>query len=157
MSRSAIEVGFKLSSSFFEKIRKFLVFVEKKFEINNEANLSTRIEQYESQLKSTLETLDSRIIKYFDQNGTVNEENMSGTDVPCSILESLLAADFEQINEPLVAQFLMVWSSKCDEDEEFLIELRDTFSIGLENTRNVSKIIQDKYLGRGFSIYFRLC
>ena len=103
-------------------------------------------------MKSTLETLDSRIIKYFDENGTVNEENMSGTDVPCSILESLLAEDFEQINKPLVAQFLMVCSSKCDEDEEFLIELRDTFSIGLENTRNVLKIIQDTYLGRGFSL-----
>ena len=118
-----------------------------------EANLSIRIEQYESQLRSTLETLDSRIIKYFDRNGTVNEENMSGTDVPCSILESLLAADFEQINRPLVAQFLMVCSSKCDEDDEFLNDLRDTFSITLEeNTQNVSKIIQDTYLGRGFPI-----
>ena len=103
-------------------------------------------------MKSTLETLDSRIIKYFDQNGTVNEENMSGTDVPCSILESLLAEDFEQINKLLVAQFLMVCSSKCDEDKELLNELRDTFSIGLENTRNVSNIIQDTYLGRGFSL-----
>ena len=140
----------------FRKNSEIFEFFGKKFGINNEANLSTRIEQYESQLKSTLETLDSRIIKYFDQNGTVNEENMSGTDVPCSILESLLAADFEYINKPLVAQFLMVCSSKCDEDEEFLIELRDTFSIGLDNTRNVSKIIQDKYLGRGFTISFRL-
>ena len=145
MSRSAIEVGFKLSSKFFEK--KIGFCGKKVWKPQYEA-----IEQYESQLKSTLETLDSRIIKYFDQNGTVNEENMSGTDVPCSILESLLAADFEQINKPLVAQFLMVCSSKCDEDEEFLNELRDTFSIGLENTRNVSKIIQDTYLGRGFSL-----
>ena len=151
MSRSAIEVGFKLSSPFFE-FQNILLY-QGKFEINNEANLSTKIEQYENQLKSTLETLDSRIIKYFDRNGTVNEENMSGTDVPCSILESLLAADFEQINKPLVAQFLMVCSSKCDEDDEFLNDLRDTFSITLEeNTQNVSKIIQDTYLGRGFPI-----
>ena len=104
-------------------------------------------------MKATLETLDLRIIKYFDENGTVNEENMSGTDVACSILESLLAEDFELMNKPLVAQFLMVCSSKCDEDEDFLIELRDTFSIGLENTRNISKIIQDTYLGGGFSLY----
>ena len=123
MSRSAIEVGYKLSSPCFE-FQNILLF-QGKFEINNEANLSTKIEQYENQLKSTLETLDSRIIKYFDRNGTVNEENMSGTDVPCSILESLLAADFEQINRPLVAQFLMVCSSKCDEDDEFLNDLRD--------------------------------
>ena len=139
-------------SNFLSHFSKIFSFRGKKFEINNEANLSTRIEQYESQLKSTLETLDSRIIKYFDQNGTVNGENMSGTDVPCSILESLLAADFEYINKPLVAQFLMVCSSKCDEDEELFNKLRDTFSIALENTRNVSKLIQDKYLGRGFSL-----
>ena len=131
----------------FWKFKTFWFSWEKVWKSQYEA-----IEQYESQLKSTLETLDSRIIKYFDANGTVNEENMSGTDVPCSILESLLAADFEQINKPLVAQFLMVCSSKCDEGEEFLNELRDTFSIGLENTRNVSKIIQDTYLGRGFSL-----
>jgi len=118
-----------------------------------EANvrISVRIEQYESQLRSPLETLDSRIIKYFDQNGTINEENISGSDswnIPCSILESILASDFDQINKPLVAQFLMVCSSKCDEDEEFLNELRDTFSIALEDgIHNISNIILDTYMG----------
>ena len=102
-------------------------------------------------MKSTPETVDSRIIKYFDQNGKINEESMSGADIPCSILESVLESGFEQINKPLVAQFLMVCSSKCDEDEDFLNELRDTFFIGLEdeNTQNISNIIRDAYLGTG--------
>ena len=102
-------------------------------------------------MKSTQETIDSRIIKYFDQNGKINEENISGADIPCSILESVLGSGLEQINKPLVAQFLMVCSSKCDEDEEFLNELRDTFFIGLEDgsTQNISNIIRDTYLGTG--------
>ena len=122
-----------------------------------------RIEQYENQKSRESDTLDSSIIKYFHQNGTVpvlsdisDDPNVSDEKhVPCSILESILSAEDLVLSKPLVAQFLMVCSSRCDEDDHFRNELREILLIKLDtHSRNISRLIQDEYLGQGITCLY---